>query len=114
MADEAVPFCVEVYLYFLSFSHSKHLLLRLSINGGFFYLSALGFLKAALERSSCSHSIIIDGHSNYRGKLSFKTGHSLRSVATHGRKSGHLVTPYAFEYSFEARLIMILLSPITF
>lgn len=24
MADEAVPFCVEVYLYFLSFSHSKH------------------------------------------------------------------------------------------
>ena len=41
------------------------------------------------------NSIIIDGHSNYRGKLSLKAGHSLRSVATHDRKSGHLVTPYA-------------------
>ena len=36
-----------------------------------------------------------------------KTGHSLRSVSTYGRKSGHWVSPYAYKKVLEERYAKI-------
>ena len=57
------------------------------------------FVVLTLATSYKRSSIIIDGHSNYRGKLSLRPATRSRSVATHGRKSGHLVTPYAGKFA---------------